>query len=130
MARATAKRFTRAAGVVASVQESQGLHFLNNSPKTLEVTMKTLKQFSFAKAALLLILSLILFMPESLMAQAPEWIVYNTSNSGLRDNLVVCLAIDAQANKWIGDGSGWVWGGGYGLVRFDAASGTWTVNNT
>jgi len=114
----------------AGCEESQGADSLNGSPKTLEVTMKTLKQFSVAKAVLLLILSLILFVPGSLMAQAPEWMVYNTSNSGLRTNWVECLAIDAQGKKWIGDdGAGWA-GSGDGLISFDPANGTWSLYNT
>jgi ligand-binding sensor domain-containing protein len=50
----------------------------------------------------------------------PEWIVYNTSNSGLPDNSVSAIAIDAQGNKWIGTLGG--------LAKFDGSS--WTVYNT
>ena len=39
-------------------------------------------------------------------SQTPEWIVYNTRNSGLPDNWVWSLAIDEQGNKWIGTESG------------------------
>jgi len=36
-----------------------------------------------------------------------SWAVYNTSNSGLPDNLVNSIAIDGNGTKWIG-----TWGGG------------------
>jgi len=35
-------------------------------------------------------------------SQTPEWIVYNTDNSGLPHDHVWDLAIDEQGNKWIG----------------------------
>ena len=35
-----------------------------------------------------------------------DWIVYNTSNSGLPDNDHVCLSIDAQGNIWSGTEGG------------------------
>jgi hypothetical protein len=51
----------------------------------------------------------------------PEWIVYNTSNSGLPDNYVSAIAIDRVGNKWIGTWS-------RGLAKFDGAN--WRVYNT
>ena len=54
-----------------------------------------------------------------------NWTVYDTSNSGLPDNHVNAIAIDAGGNKWIGTGS---WGGGGGLAEFDGVN--WTVYNT
>jgi hypothetical protein len=50
----------------------------------------------------------------------PEWIVYNTSNSGLPSNNVLSIAIDGAGNKWIGTRGG--------LAKFDGSS--WTVYNT
>ena len=50
--------------------------------------------------------------------QTPEWIVYDTENSGLPSNCVLCLAFDAQGNIWIG-----TYGGG--LANFDGEN--WTV---
>ncbi|MCX8159293.1 MAG: two component regulator propeller domain-containing protein, partial [Candidatus Pacearchaeota archaeon] len=35
-----------------------------------------------------------------------NWIVYNTSNSGLPNNYVFAIEIDAQGNMWIGTGGG------------------------
>jgi ligand-binding sensor domain-containing protein len=35
-------------------------------------------------------------------SQNPEWIIYNTSNSDIFDNVVISLAIDSSNNKWIG----------------------------
>jgi hypothetical protein len=32
----------------------------------------------------------------------PTWITYDTSNSGLADNEVRAIAIDASGNKWFG----------------------------
>jgi len=55
-----------------------------------------------------------------LFAQNPEWVVYNTSNSGLPDNFVRSIAVDPQGNKWIGTLEG-------GLAKFDGAN--WTVYN-
>ncbi len=54
-------------------------------------------------------------------SQTPEWIVYNTDNSGLPSNdLTPALAIDKQGNKWIGTLRA-------GLAKFDQE--TWTVYN-
>ncbi len=52
--------------------------------------------------------------------QNPEWIVYNTENSGLPDGMVTSLAIDKNGNKWIGTHRG--------LAKFDGVN--WTVYNT
>jgi len=53
-------------------------------------------------------------------SQTPEWIVYDTVNSGLPHNFVDCLAFDAPGNEWIGTEGG-------GLANFDRE--TWTVYN-
>ena len=45
-------------------------------------------------------------------SQAPEWIVYDTANSGLPYNYVDCLAFDAPGNIWIG-----TFGGGLAVYR-------------
>jgi len=58
--------------------------------------------------------------------QTPEWIVYNTGNSGLPSNYVFCLAFDAPGNLWIGTGQFFAYGG-RGLAKFDGES--WTVYN-
>jgi len=39
-------------------------------------------------------------------SQTPEWIVYDTANSGLPDDQIVALAIDEQGNEWIGTAGG------------------------
>ncbi|MHA2277644.1 MAG: two-component regulator propeller domain-containing protein [Candidatus Kariarchaeaceae archaeon] len=49
-----------------------------------------------------------------------EWIVYNTSNSGLPDDEVTSLCIDKNGNKWIGTDDG-------GLTKFDGN--VWIVYN-
>ena len=54
-------------------------------------------------------------------SQIPEWIVYDTDNSGLPHNSVYALAIDEQGNLWIG-----TYGGG--VANFDGEN--WTVYNT
>ena len=55
-------------------------------------------------------------------SQTPEWIVYDTENSGLPDNyLTPALAIDPQGNIWIGTRS-------RGLAKFDGEN--WTVYDT
>lgn len=46
---------------------------------------------------------------------------YNRVNSGMPDNWVMDIALDAQGNKWIATNSG-------GLVKFDGTN--WTVFNT
>jgi hypothetical protein len=62
----------------------------------------------------------IIISTDSLLSQTQEWIVYNTSNSGLPENYVRALAIDGQGNKWIGTLGG--------LAKFDGVN--WTVYNT
>ena len=64
---------------------------------------------------------------DTTIPQSPEWIVYNTANSGLPDDRVFALAIDPNGNKWIGTGDPHGLGGG-GLVMFDGE--TWTVYDT
>ena len=60
-------------------------------------------------------------LPISTFAQNPEWLVYNTSNSGLPSNRISAIAIDKSGNKWIGTEGG-------GLVKFDGKN--WIVYNT
>ena len=55
-----------------------------------------------------------------LFAQNPDWVVYNTSISGLPDNFVRSIAVDPLGNKWSG-----TYGGG--LAKFDGVN--WTVYN-
>jgi len=50
-----------------------------------------------------LVVCLVIGSAAAACSQTPEWIVYNTENSGLPDNyLTSALAIDAQGNIWIG----------------------------
>lgn len=60
------------------------------------------------------------------IAQDSQWIVYNTSNSGLPYNNVLSIAIDNNT-KWIGTGDDFQSGGdfGGGLTKFDNS--LWTV---
>jgi len=50
-----------------------------------------------------------------------DWIVYNKGNSGLPDNKILSLTIDALGNKWVGTYEG-------GLAKFDGTN--WTTYNT
>ena len=72
---------------------------------------------------ILKILILIFFISTSfsLHAQAPQWIVYNTGNSGLPGNSITDIVIDSNNIKWIGVGNS-------GLVKFDGNN--WTVYDT
>ena len=49
-----------------------------------------------------------------------NWTIYNTSNSGLPDDIINSFTIDSRGNIWIGTGSG--------LAKFDGTD--WTVFNT
>jgi hypothetical protein len=71
-----------------------------------------------AFVSLVFVLIIINFSPSQI--PPPEWIIYNTSNSGLPENLVLAIAIDGQGNKWIGTARG--------LAKFDDVN--WTVYNT
>ncbi len=51
-----------------------------------------------------LLISIWFCLGSSVLSQNPEWITYNTSNSGLLDNDVSSIAIDVSGNKWIGTG--------------------------
>ncbi len=53
-------------------------------------------------------------------SQAPNWIIYNSENSGLPNNWVPCIEIDSEGNKWIGT----VYGG---VAKFDNSM--WEVFN-
>ncbi len=54
----------------------------------------------------------------SLSAKSQNWVIYNTQNSGLPANEVLCVAQDDDGNKWIGT----YWGG---VAKFDNQH--WTV---
>ena len=71
---------------------------------------------------LLVITTLLIGHTLSVKAQvkSTEWIVYDTTNSGLPSNGVKSIVIDSIGNKWIG-----TYGG---LVKFDGA--TWTIWDT
>ncbi|MFH1119424.1 MAG: T9SS type A sorting domain-containing protein [Bacteroidota bacterium] len=53
------------------------------------------------KTNLLTLLICLSFLPP-IMGQNPDWIVFNTSNSGLGDNDVRSLSIDNNGVKWVG----------------------------
>jgi ligand-binding sensor domain-containing protein len=55
------------------------------------------------------------------LAQYPDWTVYDTTNSGLPNNCVYSMAIDAGGYKWIGTS-------GAGLMKYDGTN--WTVYDT
>jgi ligand-binding sensor domain-containing protein len=64
-----------------------------------------------------------------------RWTVYTTLNSGLPDNYVTSIAIDASGNKWIGTNKWWdgvsIGVGGRligGLAKFDGTN--WSVYTT
>ena len=54
-------------------------------------------------------------------SQNPEWVVYNTANSGLPLNVVRSIAIDSEGNKWITSSN-------IGLTKFDGSN--WTFYDT
>ena len=65
------------------------------------------------------------------LAQNPEWVVYDTSNSGLPSNNVWSIAIEGNGTKWMANGGGWSetgYAGGCGITSFDGT--TWTVYDT
>jgi ligand-binding sensor domain-containing protein len=51
-----------------------------------------------------------------------EWTVYNTDNSGLPSNRVLCLAVDEVGNKWIGTDEGLVKFNGTDWIVYAAAA--------
>ena len=77
-------------------------------------------------------LSLILIVPaivgfiffgcnkKSTKPKLPSWTTYDTSNSGLADDVVSAIAIDASGDKWFG-----TWVGG--ISKFDGVN--WTTYN-
>lgn len=67
-----------------------------------------------------LLIGLSIFLHLQIIAQSP-FIIYNTSNSSIPDNLVNIIYIDAAQNKWIGTQGG--------LVKIDADN-NWTIFNT
>jgi len=76
---------------------------------------------AFVRRQASMIAAVVILLPTAACLQTPEWMVFNTTNSGLPDNRVWALAIDSQGNKWIGIGGG--------LAKFDGDT-TWTVYNT
>lgn len=71
------------------------------------------------KSTFFFLVSLLILSMETILAQGTA--VYDTSNSGLPDNNVVCIGIDQSNNKWIGTVRG-------GLAKFDDRE--WTVYDT
>ena len=65
--------------------------------------------------------------PIPLYSQTPEWMVFNTDNSGLPYNYLTGIAIDAQGGVWIATGQEYQ-PVGEGLVHFDGEH--WRVYNT
>ena len=59
----------------------------------------------------------VLLVPSVTRSQNPEWMVFNTDNSGLPSNDVRDIEVDAQGTAWIGTPEG--------LAEFDGDS--WTV---
>jgi len=72
-------------------------------------------------SALTILIVAILLPYTCAIAQNPEWVVYDTSNSGLPSNCISSIAIDGSGTKWIGTFGG-------GLAVFDGSN--WTVYNT
>ena len=69
---------------------------------------------------LYLYILLIFFSTGNLKSQNPQWIIYQTGNSGLPSNHISDIVIDSNNVKWIGTDNG--------LVRFYNQQ--WTVYNT
>jgi len=70
------------------------------------------------KTLLLILVFLISSLP--LFAQGPQWIVYNTGNSGLPSNDIFSLAVDHNNFIWIATSAG--------LAKYKNS--IWTVYNT
>jgi len=70
--------------------------------------------------------------PVAALSEAPEWVVFNTENSGLANNAVGSVALDAHGVVWIGHSYPHFHTaaveGGRGLSRFDGTD--WTVLTT
>ncbi len=99
----------------------------NFQKTTVKFFLPEYKTVFIGKGMIFLILLLLIAFSNGpiLKAQNPEWKVYNTSNSGLPNNVVNCIAIDSSGNIWIGTTKG--------LAKYNGASteGTgWTVYNT
>ncbi|MBI2968107.1 MAG: PKD domain-containing protein [Bacteroidetes bacterium] len=63
------------------------------------------------------------------IAVSPAWEVFNTSNSGISDDNIWDIEVDAQGNKWLA--TGYYNGGSYygGISKFDGAT-NWTIYNS
>jgi ligand-binding sensor domain-containing protein len=68
----------------------------------------------------ILMLLFCFFFPSAFLAQNPQWINFNVSNSGLPINKVRTVQFDSSGSAWIGTLGG-------GLVKYDGA--TWSVFN-
>jgi ligand-binding sensor domain-containing protein len=64
-------------------------------------------------------LSFVAPLPALVHAQTPEWTVYTTRNTGMPDNIVRALAVDASGAVWVGTPEG--------IGRYDGVE--WTVLN-
>jgi len=73
------------------------------------------------RAMIIVAFIIIIAIADPSSAQFPEWIIYDTSNSGLPNDWVTSIAIDKNGNKWIGTSGG-------GLAKFDGMN--WTVYNS
>jgi hypothetical protein len=87
----------------------------------MEVSMKVLGKLFYLRLIYSLSLLTILILNFSL-SQPQEWVVYNTSNSGLPNNDVLAIVIDGARKQMDWDL------GCEGLLKFDGVK--WTVYNT
>lgn len=72
----------------------------------------------------ILVLVIFFFIYPYLKAENPEWIIYNTSNSDISNNIIHCIAIDNEGNIWLG-------GDHSGLTKFDGTNWTnWNYENS
>jgi hypothetical protein len=69
----------------------------------------------------ILLLAVFLSLLNFVIAQIPEWIIYNTSNSDLPSDYVGPITIDENGAKWICTSGG-------GIAKFDGIN--WTIYNT
>jgi ligand-binding sensor domain-containing protein len=89
--------------------------YLSNKKKIIQIHLR-LKYILISLG--LLVLGIIPFQKN--IAQTEDWLTLNSSNSGLSDNSVSCIAIDNKNVKWVGTYNG-------GLNKIDGE--LWTVYN-
>lgn len=82
------------------------------------------------KKSLYTLLVFFFYFSTTALTQNPQWVIHDTTNSGLPSQWIYCLTIDESNTKWIGSHTYLGFGGhqGDGLTKYDNTQ--WSIYDT